>query len=98
MLGEGVIVGYKVMFYGCEIGDYFLIGINVVVLNGVKIGKYCIIGVNVLIMENMEILDYSLVVGVFGKVIRIFDEKIEFKLKVFVEYYVDNVKIYKLLL
>lgn len=63
-------VGYKVMLYGCIVGDYFFIGINVVVLNGVKIGKYCVIGVNVLIIEKMDIFDYSLVVGVLVKVIK----------------------------
>lgn len=69
-IGKYVIVGYKVMLYGCEIGDNSFIGINFVILNCVKIGKNCIIGVNFLIFEGKVILDNLMVMGLSGKVVK----------------------------
>lgn len=80
------------MLYGCIVGDNSLIGINVVVLNNVVIGKNCIIGVNVLILEGKVILDNFLVMGLFGKVVKILDEMVEVCLKMSVLYYVEYFK------
>lgn len=94
-IGNGVIVGYKVMLYGCIIGDNSLIGINVVVLNKVRIGKNCIIGVYVLVFEGMEIFDNFLVMGVLVKVVKeIFDGyKVMFIMSS--QYYVVYVKYFE---
>jgi len=54
------------------IGEGSLVGIGAVILNGAKIGKGCLIGAKSLIAENKEIPDYSLVMGVPGKVVRTF--------------------------
>lgn len=94
IFGCGVMVGYKVMLYGCDIGDYSFIGINVVILNGVKIGKYCLIGVNMFILEGMEILDGFMVVGFFGKIKWEFNDNQKKMLEMSVQYYVQNVVCY----
>lgn len=86
-ISENCIIGYKVMLYGCIIGDNMLIGMGVMILNGVKIGKNCLIGVGVLIMEGKDILDGLLVMGVLGKVVCIFDDQVIVKLMLFVLYY-----------
>lgn len=94
IFGKGVIVGYNVMLYGCSVGDYSLVGINVVIFNGVKIGKYCIIGVNVLIFEGKEIFDGLLVMGLLGKVVCELSELQKKMFEVSVVYYVYNVCCY----
>jgi carbonic anhydrase/acetyltransferase-like protein (isoleucine patch superfamily) len=76
-----------VMLHGCTIGEGSLIGIGAVILNGAKIGKGCLIGAKSLIAENKEIPDYSLVMGVPGKVVRTFTpEEAQMMLKNAVSY------------
>jgi sugar O-acyltransferase (sialic acid O-acetyltransferase NeuD family) len=53
---------------GVEIGEGTFIGAASTVLPNVKIGKWCVIGAGSLITQNIP--DYSLVMGVPGKVIR----------------------------
>ena len=69
-LGRGVTVGHHAIVHGCQVGDYSLIGINAVVMNHARIGKYCTIGANALVTQGQEIPDYSVVLGVPGKVVR----------------------------
>lgn len=45
IIGDNVIVGYNVVFYGCEIGNNVLIGMGSIIMNGSKIGDNCLIGV-----------------------------------------------------
>lgn len=76
-----------VMLHGCTVGEGSLIGIGAVILNGAKIGKGCLIGAKSLIAENKEIPDYSLVMGVPGKVVRTFTpEEAQMMLKNAVSY------------
>ncbi|MEE9348063.1 MAG: gamma carbonic anhydrase family protein [Robiginitomaculum sp.] len=94
-LGEGVIIGHRVMLHGCTIGDNTLIGIGATVLNGAVIGKNCIIGAHALITEGKTIPDGSLVVGAPGKVTRQLTEpQIDF-LKLNAAVYVENAKRFK---
>ena len=69
-VGDGVVVGHKVMLHGCVIGDGTLIGMGATVLNGAVIGKNCVIGAGALVTEGKEIPDGSLVMGMPAKVIR----------------------------
>jgi carbonic anhydrase/acetyltransferase-like protein (isoleucine patch superfamily) len=89
-LGRGVTVGHQAMLHGCEIGDYSLVGIGVVVLNGARIGRNCIIGAKALITEGKVIPDNSLVVGAPGKVVRSREPDEESVLRLSAEHYVQN--------
>ena len=53
-----------------------------VILDGAKIGKHVVIGAGALVPPGKEIPDYSLVVGVPGKVVRqLGEEEIEWTKK-----------------
>ena len=73
VLGEYVTVGHNAVVHGCKVGDRTLIGMGSTILNGAVIGHDCIIAAGALVKENAVIPDYSLVVGVPGKVIRTLD-------------------------
>lgn len=70
IIGEGCIVGHGAIIHGAEIGDNTLIGMRATVLNRAKVGKYCLIGAHALVTQDMEIPDYSVVMGVPGKVVK----------------------------
>lgn len=53
---------------GVQVGEGTHIGAGAIVIPNIKIGKWCIIGAGTVVVENIP--DYSLVVGVPGKVIR----------------------------
>lgn len=69
-IGSGVVVGHGAIVHGASIGDDSLIGMRATLLNGVKVGKGCIIGAHSLLTEGTEIPDYSLVMGMPGKVVK----------------------------
>lgn len=50
------------------IGDYVYIGTNAIILRGTTIGNHCVIAAGTIILENSIIPDFSLVVGVPGKI------------------------------
>ncbi|MEM9046309.1 MAG: gamma carbonic anhydrase family protein [Pseudomonadota bacterium] len=75
VIGAHVTVGHSAILHGCTIGDRSLIGMGAIVLNGAKIGKGCLIGAKALIKEGMEIPDYSMVLGMPGKIVRTLDEQ-----------------------
>lgn len=51
IIGENVIVGYKVMLYGCIIGNCVLVGMGFIVLDGVIIEDDVMIGVGSLVLQ-----------------------------------------------
>lgn len=69
-IGEDVVVGHGAIVHGASVGNNSLIGMRATLLNGVKVGKGCIIGAHSLLTEGTEIPDYSVVMGVPGKVVR----------------------------
>lgn len=95
IIGEGVIVGHRVMLHGCEIGDNSLIGIGSTILNGSKIGKNCIIGAHTLIAENKTIPDNSVVMGTPGRVVKQVPEGGEAMLRMNADMYVKNAQRFK---
>ena len=72
-IGANCTIGHKAMLHGCTIGDGSLIGMGATVLNGARIGRGCLIGAGALIPEGREIPDFSLVMGMPGKVVRSLD-------------------------
>jgi len=78
IIGEYVTVGHNAVVHGARIGDCVIIGMGAIVLDGAKVGNHVIIGAGALIPPGKEIPDYSLVIGVPGKVVRqLSEEEIE---------------------
>lgn len=69
-IGKNVSIGHGAIVHGATIEDACLIGMNSTILNGAKIGQGSIIGANALVKTNMEVPEYSLVLGVPGKIIK----------------------------
>lgn len=67
IVGEDCFVIYYVIFYGCEIGDKCLIGINVMFMDGCKIGLNCIVVGYVIVCEGVVFFDNVVIVGVLVK-------------------------------
>ena len=92
IIGDGVIVGHRVMLHGCKIGENTLIGIGATILNGAVIGTNCIIGAHSLITECKVIPDGSMVVGSPGRIIKSLTEQHFQMLRINSEVYVANAK------
>lgn len=50
IIGEDVIVGYKVMFYGCIIGNRVLVGMGLILFDGVIVEDDVMIGAGSLVL------------------------------------------------
>jgi carbonic anhydrase/acetyltransferase-like protein (isoleucine patch superfamily) len=94
-IGEFVTVGHRAIIHGCSVGDYTLIGMGAIVMNNARIGKYCIIGAGALITEGMIIPDYSLVLGIPGKIISSVSEQKQAANKKSAEGYIELAKKYR---
>ncbi|MEM1275912.1 MAG: gamma carbonic anhydrase family protein [Pseudomonadota bacterium] len=94
LIGADVTVGHSAILHGCTIGDRSLIGMGALVLNGAKIGKGCLIGAKALIKEGMEVPDYSMVLGMPGKIVRTLDEEAVLRFGAAAESYKAKIPIY----
>lgn len=70
IIGDNVTVGHGAIVHGATIGEGSLIGMRATILNRAKVGKFCIIGAHALVTEGMVVPDYSMVLGVPGKVVK----------------------------
>lgn len=68
VIGDEVTIGHGAALNGRSVGNCVLIGMNASVLHDTVIGNYCIIGANCVVGEKMLVPDYSLVLGVPGKI------------------------------
>ena len=73
-IGDNVSVGHGAVLHGCKIEDNVLVGMNSTILNGAEIGKNSIIGANALVPEGKKFPEYSLIIGVPGKVKRTLEQ------------------------
>ena len=73
ILGNDVTVGHNAIIHGCTIEAGALIGMGAIIMNGVVVGKGAVIGAGAVVKENMVIAEYSLVVGVPGKIVKTLD-------------------------
>ncbi|MFA4661661.1 gamma carbonic anhydrase family protein [Pyrococcus kukulkanii] len=81
-IGEYVTIGHNAVVHGAKVGNCVIIGMGAVILDGAKIGDHVIIGAGALVPPNKEIPDYSLVIGIPGKVVRqLTEEEIEWTKK-----------------
>ena len=94
-VGNDVTVGHNVILHGCTIENGALIGMGSIIMNGVKIGKGSIIGAGSVITEKMIIPDFSVVVGIPGKIIKtIKEDSVKENIK-WAKKYVELAKIHK---
>jgi carbonic anhydrase/acetyltransferase-like protein (isoleucine patch superfamily) len=93
-IGEYVTIGHRAIIHGCTIGDCSLIGMGAIVMNNARIGKFCIIGAGALITEGVIIPDFSLVLGMPGKVIRTIDVDKQAANRASAEHYILKAKQY----
>ena len=89
-VGRDNVIGHGAIVHGCTIGDYNLIGIRATVLNKAKIGNGCIIGAHALVTEGMEVPDYSMVLGVPGRIVKTLPDKVVDLLKWGADVYVKE--------
>ena len=94
-IGSRVTVGHQAMLHGCTIGDECLIGIGAIVLNGATIGQGSVIAAGAVVAEGMQVPEYSMVMGVPGKVKREItsEERERFRLNAL--HYVEAARIYR---
>lgn len=88
-IGDFCIIGHNVTLHGCNIENNVIVGMGAVVLNSAKIGKGSIIGAGSVIVENSVIPPNALVIGVPGKVVKIFEPPRTDTIKIMASYYVD---------
>jgi len=94
-VGNDVTVGHNVILHGCTIENGALIGMGSIIMNGVKVGKGSVIGAGSVITEKMIIPDFSVVVGIPGKIIKTLKEDyVEENIK-WAKKYVELAKIHK---
>lgn len=67
-IGERVIIGHGAVLNCKSIGSQVLVGMNATLLHKAVIGNFCIIGAATLVGEGSVIPDYSLVLGVPGRI------------------------------
>ena len=70
LVENDVTVGHNAIIHGCSIADGALIGMGAIIMNGAVIGKGVVIGAGAVVKEDMVIPDFSLVVGVPGKIVK----------------------------
>lgn len=80
ILGDDVTVGHGAIVHGAVVGNGSLIGMRATILNNAKIGRFCIIGAHTLVTEGMEIPDFSMVLGIPGKVVKQLPESVTARL------------------
>ncbi len=75
IVGNDVTVGHNAIIHGCTIEEGTLIGMGAIIMNGAVVGKGAVVGAGAVVKENMIIPNYSLVVGVPGKIVKTLDSK-----------------------
>jgi carbonic anhydrase/acetyltransferase-like protein (isoleucine patch superfamily) len=75
IVGDGVVLGHRVVIHGCKIGKGSLIGIGAIVLNGAEIGEESIVGAGSVVTPNTVIPPRTLALGSPAKPVRPLVEK-----------------------
>lgn len=94
MIGEGVSIGHNAIVHGATIEDNVIVGMGSTVLNGAVVGADSIIAAGALVKEGAVIPERSLVVGVPGKVVRIYTEEETERQKKNAQMYVEDAHAY----
>ena len=94
VIGDNNTIGHGVVVHCVRIGNNNLIGNNATLLDNAEIGDHCIIGANALVSQGMKVPDYSMVVGIPGKV-RDISSRVKQRLESGPSAYSELVKRYK---
>jgi gamma-carbonic anhydrase len=89
IVGDGNVVGHRVILHGCTVGSNCLIGMGSVILNGAKIGDGSVIAAGSVIAEGTEVPPGSLFMGVPGKYRRPVSEEETKRILEGAKHYVD---------
>ena len=89
LIGDDVTVGHGAIVHGATVGNGTLVGMRATILNRAQVGKYCIIGAHALVTEGMIVPDFSMVLGVPGKIVRQLSETHIEQLKEGAKHYVE---------
>ena len=95
VIGDHVTIGHNAIIHGCTIEDGALIGMGAIIMNGAIIGKGTVVGAGCVIKENMIIPNYSLIVGVPGKIVKSLPKEVFAQNIKWAEKYVKLAKIHK---
>lgn len=94
-IGNRVTVGHQAMLHGCTIEDECLIGIGAIILNGARIGRGSVIAAGAVVAEDADIPEYSMVMGVPGKVKRQITEEERARFRLNADHYVEAAREYR---
>jgi carbonic anhydrase/acetyltransferase-like protein (isoleucine patch superfamily) len=94
-IGSRVTVGHQAMLHGCTVEDDCLIGIGAIVLNGARIGKGSVIAAGAVVSEGAEVPEYSMVMGVPGKVKREITPEERERFQLNAQNYVERARVYR---
>jgi carbonic anhydrase/acetyltransferase-like protein (isoleucine patch superfamily) len=95
ILGEGAVLGHRVVVHGCRVGRGSLIGIGAIVLNGAEIGEEAIIGAGSVVSPNTVIPARTLAMGIPAKVVRALNDKDVLMIRETKEEYLELKEIYR---
>ncbi|AEP12564.1 MULTISPECIES: gamma carbonic anhydrase family protein [Chloracidobacterium] len=93
-IGQGVVVGHRVIAHGCTIGDHCLIGMGAIILDGAVIGEGSIVAAGAVVPEGMVVPAGMLVAGVPAKVKRPVTDVERARIAEGVRHYVELKNIY----
>ena len=95
VIGDGVVIGHKVLCHAKVVGNHVLIGNGATVNDGVVIGDDSLVASGAVVLENMVIPPGSLVVGMPARVKGQLNEKHRQLIQFTSDHYVKNAKRYK---
>lgn len=93
-VGEGVVVGHRVVLHGTRIGRDSLIGMGAMLLSGSEIGEECLVAAGAVVLEGRKIPPRSVVMGMPGKVVRQLTDEEVVKIRENAAHYLDMAQRY----
>ncbi len=67
-IGDNVTIGHGAVVHCSRVGNNSLIGNNATLLDNAEIGSHCVVAAGAVVPTGMKVPDYSMVVGVPGRI------------------------------
>ncbi|WP_297215241.1 gamma carbonic anhydrase family protein [Thermoplasma sp.] len=77
-IGRNVSIGHNAVVHGCTIDDYVLIGMGSILMNGSHIRTGSIVGAGALVTQGFVSDEYSLILGLPAKVVKVNKGQMEY--------------------